>query len=87
MNIAVVASIAMILATIAIHFGVLWSMSATLLVGRKRNPGLVLLAIIGVFGAHLIEIALYAATYAWLINSANVGNLQGLASTTFMDYF
>ena len=87
MNIAVVASIAMILATIAIHFGVLWSMSATLLVGQKRNPGLVLLAIIGVFGAHLIEIALYAATYAWLINSANVGNLQGLASPTFMDYF
>jgi hypothetical protein len=47
----------------------------------------VLLAIIGVFGAHLIEIALYAATYAWLINSAYVGNLQGLASATFMAFF
>jgi hypothetical protein len=87
MLIAVMFSTAMILLTVGIHFGVLRTVSTLLPKCSVPKDVVVLLAICGVFTAHLIEIALYALTYSWLIHGAGVGDLRGPISATFMDYF
>jgi hypothetical protein len=87
MNIAVVASIGMIITTFMIHFFTLWGLSAGLPTCRIRKEFVVLLAVAGIFLAHLFEIALYAVTYSWLSAGVKVGGLEGATSNDFMDFF
>ncbi len=80
-------SIAMIIITIGIHYGVLRTVSA--LLASYCNPGerMILLAICGVFLAHIIEIAAYAGAFYWLTHFIGAGNLTGSVQNDFMGYF
>lgn len=80
-------SLVMILTTVSIHFVFLRSISLALSRLPVRKDSAVLLTICGVFLAHIIEIALYAVAFYWLVNGARVGELLGPVSASFMDYF
>jgi Ion channel len=87
MIISIIASIAMILLTVGIHFAALRTIST--LHDRWHIPkdAMVLVSVCGVFLAHAIEIACYAATYYWLVNGMGVGGLEGRISAGFMDFY
>jgi hypothetical protein len=85
---ALVISFALIAATVLIHYEVLNKVSRT--VPRIRFTSLrgrMLLVITGIFIAHLIEIALYAAAYYLMEEYIGLGAIGGARTEGWMDYF
>lgn len=86
MPIAMSLSFVLVLATMLIHFEVLrWTSLALPLcapVGRAR----VLVVVVGAFGAHMVEVMLYAGAFFILENVINAGSLDGRHGGSFMDY-
>ena len=87
MVIAAISSVVMIFVTVGIHFAALRTMSTLHSKWHIPKDAMVVLTVCGVFLAHIIEIACYAVTYYWLVNTVGVGGLVGRVSTGFMDYF
>lgn len=79
-------SVALVLATMVIHFEALrWTSKALprcAPVGRAR----VLVVVAGAFSAHMLEVILYAGAYAGLEHILAVGMLSGQKADSFMDY-
>ena len=87
MNITVMLSIVLVLATISIHFEVLrWT---SLLLPRFAPAGRarVLLVVLGAFSAHIVEVLLYAGAFFVLEHGISVGQLGGSHGKSLMDYF
>lgn len=80
-------SLVLVLATIFIHFWMLRNTSRLLCRCAPGTYAPTLMAVSGVFVAHLIEVALYAAAYALLEHTLEVGELLGAPGDTPMDYF
>ena len=78
---------ALLLLTTFIHFWVLQRTSAVLLRCRPPSEAPVLIALVGIFLAHILEISLYAGAYALLEQTLGVGSITGAAAGGFMDYF
>lgn len=80
-------SIALAIFVVLIHYETLRLTSISLphlnLPPRQR----ILVVIGAAFVAHLIEITLYAASYMAIEQLLGAGNLAGLPTTTFYDYF
>lgn len=86
MLIAMLLSLSLVLTTLVIHFQALRWTSALLphcgFAGQLR----VLVVMFGVFGAHLVEAALYAVAYWLLENSAAAGTIGGSHEKTAIGY-
>lgn len=87
MILTIIASLALLLATILIHFGVLEQTSRLLACCGPPRPTLSLIAVGGAVVAHLTEVALYAAAYYVLTRVVPVGEVGGTPVTSPMDYF
>jgi len=87
MTIAAFTSFALIGSTLLLHFLALKLISSQLPACGRCKPYVVLLAICGIFLAHLLEIALYALAYDWLANAATIGQLRGEETNSFMEFF
>jgi len=78
--------LALVLTTLSIHFVVLrWT---TILQPHCGQPGpnRVLVMVTGAFGAHLVEILLYATAYFVLESVLEVGDIHGPHERTVMGY-
>ena len=73
------------LSTVLIHYEVLRGVSGLLQRSRLPVRLRMLLVVIGCFGAHTIEVWIYAATYYGL-SRAGVGSLGGRVDDTFAEY-
>lgn len=86
MTIAMIVSAVLVLLTIFVHFEALRLTSLVLphcgVGGRKT----MFVVIVGIFAAHMLEIALYSVGYFGLQHLAAVGDLGGQHKDTFMDY-
>ena len=86
MLIAMSLSFLLVLATLLIHFEVLrWTslfLPRCAPVGRAR----VLVVVVGAFGAHMVEVMLYAGVFFALEAVIGVGSLDGRHGGSFMDY-
>ena len=87
MIIAITTSLALIVATTLIHFGVLQQTSRLLVRCGPPRPALSLIAVSGAVVAHLIEVGLYAAAYYALTHLVPVGDVQGIRAADAMDFF
>lgn len=80
-------SVALIVATIFVHLEALRATSLLLpYCGCSRRTRM-FVVIIGIFTAHVIEIALYGITFLLLEHNVGVGTLGGVPGNSFMDYF
>ena len=86
MLIAMSLSFLLVLATLLIHFEALrWTslfLPRCAPVGRAR----VLVVVVGAFGAHMVEVMLYAGVFFALEAVIGVGSLNGRHGGSFMDY-
>lgn len=80
-------SLALVVATVLIHFWMLRNTSAILCRCTPDTHAPVLIAVTGVFIAHLLEISLYAGAYALLEHTLAVGELLGTLGDAPMDFF
>lgn len=79
-------SLVLVLATLAIHFTARrWTSMLQPHCGRP-GPGRVLVVVIGAFGAHLLEIVLYACAYFLLESVMESGAIGGPHERTPMGY-
>ncbi len=79
-------SILLVLTTIFIHFEVLRWTSSVLPRCGSPGRGRMLIVVMGAFGAHMLEITLYAGAFMTLEHVLPVGELSGLHEGAFMDY-
>lgn len=79
-------SFLLVLTTLLIHFWVLRRTSAVLLRCRPSSQLPVLIALCGIFLAHMLEVTLYAGAYAALEQALQVGEIAGLVGDGLMDY-
>ncbi len=86
MLIAMSLSLLLVLATMFIHFEVLRWTSAVLPRCAPAGRARVLVVVVGAFGAHMLEVMLYAAAYFTLEHMIPVGTLDGRHSGSFIDY-
>lgn len=80
-------SLTLVFATILIHFWILRRTSTLLCRCAPGRPTPVLIAVAGIFVAHLIEVALYAGAYWTLEQALEVGRLYGPLGDPMMNYF
>jgi len=86
MIIAIVASLALVLATVAMHY------EGLRLIGRisahvTRERRKVLTSVLCVFALHLLEISLYAAAYWFFDNIIDIGSFTSVRAQVGFDYF
>lgn len=83
---AILLALALVVATVLIHYEMLRATSG--LIPRLRVPphGRILVVIGGVFVAHLLEISLYAAVYAAAL-PLGLGGISGALEGNALDYF
>lgn len=86
MFIAMILSLTLVLTTIVVHFEALRQISIVLPSCDLPGRSLVLLAVVGAFTAHLLEVVLYAGAFFLLEDVMFVGGRGGLYGDTFMDY-
>ena len=83
---AVSIAIALVLATVVIHYEVLTT-SLPLDPRRMRSVRMRMLRLLGgIFLAHVLEIALYAVAYYLMHDHLGLGSMAGNTAGTFMDY-
>jgi hypothetical protein len=75
MEIAIAACLVLLVATTFIHYEVLRLLSAALPALRIRPRVQLVFVIIGAFGAHFIEIALYGGAYYMLAATFGIGSM------------
>lgn len=86
MLIAMSLSFLLVLASMFIHFEALRWTSLALPRCAPVGRGRVLVVVAGAFGAHMLEVLLYAGAFFALENVITVGGLEGRHGGSFMDY-
>lgn len=80
-------SLALLATTVFIHYWILRNTSTILCRCTPETQWAVLVAVAGIFLAHLVEVSLYAGAYALLEQALVVGELSGPLGDAPMDYF
>lgn len=86
MLLAMLLSLTLVLTTFVIHFQALRWTSTFLRRRGGAGPARVLVVMMGAFGAHLTEIALYATAFFSLETLLGVGSIDGHHEKTAMGY-
>lgn len=85
---ALLISLALVLATVVIHYELLRRTGLAVPLGAFRSTRLRMMMLLGgIFVAHLLEIALYAFAYYLMNDHLGLGDIAGSGSGGFMDYF
>ncbi len=79
-------ALALVLATIAIHYEALRQLSNVVPKLRIPPRTRILAVILGVFAAHIVEVGLYAIAF-FVMSSLGAGALAGAVEGNFADYF
>jgi hypothetical protein len=82
---AAVIGLALILTTVAVHYEALRQLGRAMAGSRIRPRVKVLVVILGCLAAHLLEIMIYAAALAALLQVPALGNIEGLFAGTATD--
>lgn len=80
-------SLALVALTVLIHYEVLRLASSSLICAGIRPRARILVVIFFAFGAHLLEVALFAAAFYGLVEQGGIGALSGNRQAGFYDYF
>ncbi|MAT65909.1 MAG: hypothetical protein CMN57_09725 [Gammaproteobacteria bacterium] len=86
MLIAVLLSLTLVLTTLIVHFQALRWTSGLLPRCGAAGPARVLVVMIGAFGAHLLEIGLYAGAFYLLDVPVAAGDVEGAHEESAMGY-
>jgi hypothetical protein len=84
---AIVFAIALVVATVTVHYEVLRGISFLIPQASTRPRSLMLFVITGVLAAHLIEVSLYAVAYYLMHVHFSLGTIGGEFGGSGLDFF
>ena len=87
MTLAVIVGAVLVLMTFGFHYVVLRAMSVLLPSFRLSLEARVMSVIFAAFGAHIVEVLIYAVAYFVAVEVLGIGAFGGVAVESALDYF